>query len=306
MGEFGLVNMNGRLYDPTLGRFLSPDNYVQEPGNSQSFNRYSYCLNNPLKYTDPSGEAFWVPALIAFGSGIINAALNSDNIHNWTQGLCFFGVGAASVAIAACGPVGIFASGALLAGGNNLLAQSFNKGLGNVDWGYVGGSALIGGATSYFSATLGDCVNSITGNWFNSIENTVVRETANGVVGGSITGALMGSMGYAMDTEQSFWGSLGKGAGLGALEGGLGGYAKGKIEQRKENLIKTLDNYDKTEVPDAVYDKPLQRHHFLTDKNRKFTPRFKDITDKYGLNLDGDWNVELLPHQGRHPNDYHI
>lgn len=59
-------------------------------------------------------------------------------------------------------------------------------------------------------------------------------------------------------------------------------------------------------MPDAVYDKPLQRHHFLTDKNRKFTPRFKDITDKYGLNLDGDWNVELLPHQGRHPNDYHI
>ncbi len=47
MGEFGLVNMNGRLYDPTLGRFLSPDNYVQAPGNSQSFNRYSYCLIFP-------------------------------------------------------------------------------------------------------------------------------------------------------------------------------------------------------------------------------------------------------------------
>lgn len=58
MGEFGLINMNGRVYDPTLGRFLSPDNYVQAPDNSQSFNRYSYCLNNPLKYTDPSGE-FW-------------------------------------------------------------------------------------------------------------------------------------------------------------------------------------------------------------------------------------------------------
>ena len=55
---FGLINMNGRLYDPLLGRFLSPDNYVQAPENSQNFNRYSYCLNNPLKYVDPSGEVF--------------------------------------------------------------------------------------------------------------------------------------------------------------------------------------------------------------------------------------------------------
>ena len=37
--EFGLINMNGRMYDPILGRFLSPDNYVQMPDFSQSFNR---------------------------------------------------------------------------------------------------------------------------------------------------------------------------------------------------------------------------------------------------------------------------
>jgi len=43
--EFGLINMNGRLYDPLLGRFLSPDNYVQMPDFSQNFNRYSYALN---------------------------------------------------------------------------------------------------------------------------------------------------------------------------------------------------------------------------------------------------------------------
>ncbi len=54
--EFGLINMNGRLYDPVLGRMLSPDNYVQMPDNTQNFNRYSYVLNNPLKYTDPSGN----------------------------------------------------------------------------------------------------------------------------------------------------------------------------------------------------------------------------------------------------------
>lgn len=53
---FGLINMNARLYDPLLGRFLSPDPYVQAPDFTQNFNRYSYALNNPLRYTDVTGE----------------------------------------------------------------------------------------------------------------------------------------------------------------------------------------------------------------------------------------------------------
>ena len=57
--EFGIINMNARLYDPVLGRMLSPDPYVQAPDFSQSYNRYSYCLNNPLIYTDPTGEKWW-------------------------------------------------------------------------------------------------------------------------------------------------------------------------------------------------------------------------------------------------------
>jgi hypothetical protein len=48
--------MNARLYDASLGRFLSPDPYVQMPDFSQNFNRYSYCLNNPLVYYDKDGE----------------------------------------------------------------------------------------------------------------------------------------------------------------------------------------------------------------------------------------------------------
>nr|NQU93827.1 endonuclease [Bacteroidota bacterium] len=47
---------NGRMYDAALCRFLSPDPHVQMPDYSQNFNRYSYALNNPLVYTDPSGE----------------------------------------------------------------------------------------------------------------------------------------------------------------------------------------------------------------------------------------------------------
>ena len=79
--EFGLINMNGRLYDPALGRFLSPDNYVQLPDFSQSFNRYSYCLNNPLKYTDPSGELAWFVPVIA---GAIIGAYAGASIQSGT------------------------------------------------------------------------------------------------------------------------------------------------------------------------------------------------------------------------------
>ena len=52
---FSLINMNGRVYDPKLGRMLSPDLIVQSPDFTQSYNRYSYCMNNPLMFTDPSG-----------------------------------------------------------------------------------------------------------------------------------------------------------------------------------------------------------------------------------------------------------
>ena len=52
---FGLINMNGRMYDPMMSSFLSVDQFVQGCDNSQGFNRYAYCMNNPLRYIDPSG-----------------------------------------------------------------------------------------------------------------------------------------------------------------------------------------------------------------------------------------------------------
>ena len=56
--QVGLVHMNGRVYDPELGRFLSADPFVQDGSNAQSWNRYSYVLNNPLSMTDPTGFFF--------------------------------------------------------------------------------------------------------------------------------------------------------------------------------------------------------------------------------------------------------
>lgn len=50
-----LIHMNGRVYDPDLGRFLSADPFIQNPTDAQNYNRYSYVSNNPLKYVDPTG-----------------------------------------------------------------------------------------------------------------------------------------------------------------------------------------------------------------------------------------------------------
>ena len=55
LDQVGLVHMGGRVYDPELGRFLSPDPFVQFAISTQGFNRYAYVGNNPLSYTDPSG-----------------------------------------------------------------------------------------------------------------------------------------------------------------------------------------------------------------------------------------------------------
>ncbi|MHB8474104.1 MAG: glycoside hydrolase family protein [Gammaproteobacteria bacterium] len=75
LDDVGLINMNGRIYDPTLGRFLSADPTVQSPGNPQTLNRYSYAGNNPLSFTDPSGYSLWTDirdgaeSVVAFVAG---------------------------------------------------------------------------------------------------------------------------------------------------------------------------------------------------------------------------------------------
>ena len=119
LSEFDIINMNGRLYDPVLGRFFSPDNYVQMPDNSQNFNRYSYCLNNPLKYTDPSGNLFGIDdAIIAFAafnmaSSMMQASFEDKSV--WKAGALSLLSSAASYGI------GELFKGAAATFGNELL-----------------------------------------------------------------------------------------------------------------------------------------------------------------------------------------
>ncbi|KKO49554.1 hypothetical protein VT06_04945 [Arsukibacterium sp. MJ3] len=58
INDFDVIHMGGRTYNPILGRFMQADPFIQAPGNLQNYNRYSYVLNNPMSYTDPSGYFF--------------------------------------------------------------------------------------------------------------------------------------------------------------------------------------------------------------------------------------------------------
>ena len=92
--QFGLINMNGRVYDPFLARFLSPDPRVSNPENGQNFNRYSYALNNPFKYTDPDGEHPLIIAAALIGGGF-NMISNWQNISkNPWSAIGYFASGA--------------------------------------------------------------------------------------------------------------------------------------------------------------------------------------------------------------------
>lgn len=128
--EFGLINMNGRHYDPILGRMLSPDNYVQSPLFTQNYNRYSYVLNNPLKYTDPSGEIVHVIVGAAVG-GLINLGVKAyqGKINSIGDGLAAFGIGAAVGAV-----------GAATGGAAFLAAGGAAGGVGGFAAGFVGGA----------------------------------------------------------------------------------------------------------------------------------------------------------------------
>ncbi|MBR9845305.1 MAG: hypothetical protein GYB35_03945 [Algicola sp.] len=129
--EIGLIHMNGRMYDSNLGRFLSPDNYIQDPYNTQSYNRYGYVWNNPLVLNDPNGE-FWMIALGAIFGGYLGASMHqgsfdpSDWGKDWWKGAI---VGAIVGAYAANVLATKAATGTFLAGGGISQGTIFSKAL---------------------------------------------------------------------------------------------------------------------------------------------------------------------------------
>ncbi|MBW2713802.1 MAG: RHS repeat-associated core domain-containing protein, partial [Deltaproteobacteria bacterium] len=173
LDEVGIIHMNGRIYDANLGRFLQADALVQRVGNLQSHNRYSYVLNNPLAFSDPSGH--FIPALVGIavyaGTGSVGWTVAAVGGAAFTQTLATGGSfeeavisGVSSAAFAYIGAGGIPGLS-----GFSTAAYGFN--INNVGllaaYGTVGGisSSLQGGnfGNGFVSAGISGLVGSAVG-----------------------------------------------------------------------------------------------------------------------------------------------
>ena len=239
LAELGLINMNGRMYDPQVGRMLSPDNFVQDATSTQGYNRYTYVLNNPLKYKDPSGE--WVQIILGAAiGGVINLVTNWNNIDNFWEGLAVFGAGAGSGALtAAFGPLGALAGGALTGATNNVIAQTGNGvAINQVNWGQVGVNSLVGSAAGIAGYGAGQWASNHIGNIAINglrVESPVLTGAIKGMVGGAAGGSAGGfTAGFLLNGGsvdaglQGAWSGLKSGAVIGGALGAGGGYLDAK------------------------------------------------------------------------------
>jgi RHS repeat-associated protein len=187
---FALINMNGRLYDPALGRMLSPDGIVH-PG-SQGINRYSYAFGNPIKYNDPDGHDPIHGAAALIGGlvgGFMNVASNSGNLSmSWSglgQGAMYFGSGFAGGA--AAGLIGVSGGPAAAGAAYGLITGTLNGKIDGMDW----GDALKQGATEAAYGYLGGKVAGFIGAGVSKIPAAMKQRAA--VYAGNIAKAAISS-----------------------------------------------------------------------------------------------------------------
>ena len=150
----GLVHMNGRVYDPTLGRFISADPTIQAPFMSQSLNRYSYVMNNPLSMIDPSGFSWlssawnsiknffkkWGRVIVAVVASVVTFGYLAPLASAWL-----------ATAVIAEGTITV--AGAMVAGAvSGALAGGIMGGWRGALAGAVTG-AILGGAGAYYGNT---------------------------------------------------------------------------------------------------------------------------------------------------------
>jgi RHS repeat-associated protein len=189
--DIGLVNMNGRVYDSVLGRFLSPDPTVQFVADLQSYNRYSYVLNNPVSYTDPTGYTV-LGTLRDIGLGLA--------------------VGAATAACVASGGVGCGAIG---------LAYAFYNASAAMARGASGESVV----ASYALGALAGGVGGVIGGY---TAYKLGGSLAAQMIGGAVAGVATTAVTSALTGQQLGWNLL-VGAAAGAAAAGIEAAIRGSF-----------------------------------------------------------------------------
>jgi RHS repeat-associated protein len=198
----GLTYLSARYYHPALGRFISPDNVVQHPYEPATWTPYTYCRNNPLRFTDPSGLSFWT---------VLGGTLG------------FVGLVALSVVTAgAATPLAIAVGTGEIAGGVVGALATAQRG-GDV-WETAAGAlvgAAVGGWGAFGAYYAGSALMSLLGPW-----STFVGAVSAGGLSGAITGASIGfASGFAggLGTLDDIWDAAGTSALVGAFAGAMMG-----------------------------------------------------------------------------------
>jgi RHS repeat-associated protein len=219
---FGLINMNGRMYDPVIGRVLSVDNYTH--GGSQGYNRYAYALNNPLKFTDPDGEnPLLILAAVGAAVGTISGGWQGYQIAR-SKGA---GFGSSLAYVAAGAGIGAIsgAAGGLVAGigGGSAGGGAVGGAIGGAGFALLNGGsgydAFVGGVTGGISGAVGGGIAGRGGPGF-----AILGGAVGGGINAALNGASVGNVAGAM-----FFGAAG-----GAVGYGIGKAASSRITQKNE------------------------------------------------------------------------
>lgn len=172
--EINLIQINGRLYDPIICRFLSPDPFIPDNLNSQAYNRYSYVVNNPLKFKDPSGR-FLGAIFRAIGrivSNVFNAISTPLGLLAVAATIVTGGIvaAAAPALLAGMGIAATTTTSAVLTGalagaasgfvGGTIITGSLDKGLQSAFLGVIGGA--VGGFASNIASNVLQTGNKIS------------------------------------------------------------------------------------------------------------------------------------------------
>jgi|GEM_PF-3156288 len=220
--------MNGRVYDPFTAQFFSPDPFIQAPDYWLNFNRYSYVLNNPFKYTDPSGE-LWHIVIGAVVGGTINWVANGFQFN--MEGLSYFGAGFVAGGLTAAAPGAAFLVSGGLSATNSIIQQGFNENTTGIDWGQVAGAGIMGMATSVAGGAVGQMLG--VNKWFSGVNSPILRSWLQNSTAGTITGTGFGLIGAGISGE-NVWQSM--------LQSGTMGFITGSISGIGDAAQFSLDN----------------------------------------------------------------
>lgn len=296
--EFGLINMNGRVFDPAVAQFLSPDDYVQDADNWLNYNRYAYCLNNPLKYTDPSGEYFGIDDLIGMGvCGTINVVSNllSGDVHSVWQGLALFGAGAVSFEISSYASPLVGAG--FLSAANSAINQGFNNGVNNINWDQVGNAALMGTISAYVGGFIGEKLSQPISNLMEDIASPILREsltqsTLNSASGFIVTTTM--TLGSGSSWEEALQAG-GKAALMGFATGAINGTVSGFLIAERDHISPWTG-----EVTERHHSFPKflggdRDQHLTRMSQSRHKQLHKDMYEYLKLQTDGEKSMRPAP-----------